>query len=210
MPGRLKVSRSEREDQILDVAARAFGEHGYRGASMEAIADGVGFTKPMLYRYFGSKEGLFVACALRLWREMGAAIFEAATQPGPPDVRLWRGILAYYRFVGRHRAEWRVMYPELAPGGGDAGEQLRAARAGAVTMMVGLFSSAAAETRVGPELAELAESMAYGFVGASTAIAAWWVEHPEEPAEAPALRLMNLVWAGFGNLIEGELWSAPE
>ncbi|HEY2101407.1 MAG TPA: helix-turn-helix domain-containing protein, partial [Pseudonocardia sp.] len=57
-PVRRRVSRAERERQILDAASAVFAERGYQAASMDAVAERVGVTKPVLYDHFGSKEGL--------------------------------------------------------------------------------------------------------------------------------------------------------
>src|SRR2546428_13985678 len=61
-PGRPRVPRAQRERAMLRAAADVFGERGYHGASMDEIAARAGITKPMLYSYFDSKEGLFAAC----------------------------------------------------------------------------------------------------------------------------------------------------
>src|ERR1039458_2381765 len=55
------MPRSVREQLILGVAGRVFAEGGYERASMDRIASLAGVSKPMLYAYFGSKEGLYVA-----------------------------------------------------------------------------------------------------------------------------------------------------
>ena len=45
--------------RILESAHRVFSEKGYREATMDEIAEGVGLSKPALYRYYQSKEELF-------------------------------------------------------------------------------------------------------------------------------------------------------
>jgi AcrR family transcriptional regulator len=53
-----------RADEIIDAAARVFGERGYHGASTQAIADVLGMRQASLYYYFPSKEAaLEVVCA---------------------------------------------------------------------------------------------------------------------------------------------------
>src|SRR5438270_106902 len=59
--GRRKVPRAVRERQMLDVAGRVFALRGFHAASIEEIAEGAGISKPMIYNYFGSKEGLYYA-----------------------------------------------------------------------------------------------------------------------------------------------------
>lgn len=45
--------------RILESAHRVFSEKGYREATMDEIAEGLGLSKPALYRYYQSKEELF-------------------------------------------------------------------------------------------------------------------------------------------------------
>lgn len=47
--------------QLLEVAVRVFGEHGYAGASLENIAQEVGISAPALYRHYPSKKSLYLA-----------------------------------------------------------------------------------------------------------------------------------------------------
>ena len=58
---RRRVPRAEREVAMLDAAGLAFADHGFHRASMDAIAAAAGISKPMLYAYFDSKEGLYAA-----------------------------------------------------------------------------------------------------------------------------------------------------
>lgn len=59
------VARADREEQILDVASRVFGTSGFAGTGIHEIASQAGISKPLIYTYFGSKEGLFEACLVR-------------------------------------------------------------------------------------------------------------------------------------------------
>src|SRR5260221_5464528 len=43
---------------IARVAARLFATQGYEATSVRTIVEAAGVTKPTLYYYFGSKEGL--------------------------------------------------------------------------------------------------------------------------------------------------------
>lgn len=56
------VARAEREQQILEVAGRVFGEHGFAATNVAEIAREAGISKPLIYNYFGSKEALFERC----------------------------------------------------------------------------------------------------------------------------------------------------
>ena len=54
-------NRRDKTDRILRAAVQVFAQAGYGGATMDAIADAAGLSKPTLYQYFASKEVLFVA-----------------------------------------------------------------------------------------------------------------------------------------------------
>src|SRR6478672_11525826 len=56
------VARPDREAQIVATACRVFGEQGFAATSMADVADAAGISKPLIYNYFGSKEGLYAAC----------------------------------------------------------------------------------------------------------------------------------------------------
>lgn len=53
--------------EILDVATAEFAEQGYAGARVDEIAASTRTTKRMLYYYFGSKQGLYVAVLERAY-----------------------------------------------------------------------------------------------------------------------------------------------
>ena len=57
--------RAERKQRILDLAIRLFGDHGFAGTSLDALADQAGVTKRTIYAYFTDKEGLFTAAVDR-------------------------------------------------------------------------------------------------------------------------------------------------
>ncbi|SEG85136.1 DNA-binding transcriptional regulator, AcrR family [Thermomonospora echinospora] len=50
-----------RREEILEAAMDLFAEHGYRGASLDQIAERVGLTRQGLLHYFPSKKKLLIA-----------------------------------------------------------------------------------------------------------------------------------------------------
>ncbi len=63
------MTAEERREAILEVARSEFATAGFHGASTEVIADAAGISQPYLFRLFGTKKGLFVACVRRCFRE---------------------------------------------------------------------------------------------------------------------------------------------
>jgi len=56
-----RAGHSGTRQAILDAALRRFGEHGYEGATVRAIALDAGVDPALVHHYFGSKQRLFVA-----------------------------------------------------------------------------------------------------------------------------------------------------
>ena len=70
----------EVRDRIVVSALRCFAEKGYEGASLREIAEAARTTKPMIYYYFKSKEGLYVSTLGDLLQQFADAI-DQATRP---------------------------------------------------------------------------------------------------------------------------------
>jgi AcrR family transcriptional regulator len=76
-------------ERIINTARDLFRKHGIRGIGVDAIAEAAGTNKMTLYRHFGSKDDLVVACLHDVARDVDAiwAGFEAA-HPGDPLAQL--------------------------------------------------------------------------------------------------------------------------
>jgi TetR/AcrR family transcriptional regulator len=62
-PAPKKATRIQRRNRkaILEAALQAFSAYGFRGATIDAIAEKAGMSKPNLLYYFPSKEAIYVA-----------------------------------------------------------------------------------------------------------------------------------------------------
>jgi AcrR family transcriptional regulator len=58
------------QENILDVATEEFAAHGYAGARVDEIAARIHNTKRMIYYYFRSKEGLYLAVLERVYAQI--------------------------------------------------------------------------------------------------------------------------------------------
>src|SRR5688500_1994302 len=114
---RRRVAREERGRQMLAEARRCFAERGFAAVSVDEIAAAVGVTKPMVYSYFGSKEGLFAAAVEQAGAELRASVARAAREDQPPDERIWHGLLAVFAFVDESAEAWDLLYPAGTGGG---------------------------------------------------------------------------------------------
>ncbi len=195
---------------MLDVGTRLFAEHRYEDVSMVEIARAADVSKPMVYSYFESKQGLYLACVEQAERRLLGRLEEATPASLPPDLRVWQGLLAVFGFIDEEPDAWALLYPS----GPRANGQYAAGAAGAHEAMAGLLTRMLCEAAVAEGIdekvaREATEPLAHALAAAVHSVAAWWLRHPAEPKERQALRLMNFAWMGFDNLLRGRLWLPP-
>ena len=77
-----RMSADERREAVLEVAIAEFAETGLQGTSTERIAAGAGISHPYLFRLFGTKKELFLACVERCFDRTRHAFEEAAEPSG--------------------------------------------------------------------------------------------------------------------------------
>lgn len=89
---------SRRREEILDAAARLFARHGYSETDTQFLADQLQVGKGTIYRYFPSKQELFLAAVDRVMRKLREQI--DADIAGSDDAldRIERAVHAYLRF----------------------------------------------------------------------------------------------------------------
>lgn len=95
---RSEADKALREQQILDAAERLFLEHRFHGLTLADVARETGVTKAALYRYFRSKELLFIAVYRRAMSDWVSEV-EAIGSDGFPEQFVDR-ILAHPVFCG--------------------------------------------------------------------------------------------------------------
>ena len=191
--GQRKVPRAIREPQMLEMAGRVFAARGFHESSMDEIAEAAGVSKPMLYSYFGSKEGLYFAYVNSAYRELIGAIDQAVASAGPdPEEQLRLGTIAYYAYVGEHRDGFRVLFREI----GDPGGELAPQRHRLVRRVGAAIEAIVVPSEARPWRAADTEILAEGWIGAARSLADWWLDHPDLSAEAMTDRLLGLMLRG--------------
>ena len=210
-PGRRRVPRIERQREMIHAATELFSKHGFAAVSMDDVAAAAGITKPLIYSYLGSKEGLFAACAEEAGAELRARLRDLVQGSElAPDERLWAGIGAVFEFVERHRLAWELLYPPAGRPAGPVGEGADHARQAMEELLESLFADTAESAGVAGDALGHVGPLARAFTAVTIAMATDWVSRSTEPRELAALRLMNLAWMGFGGLLEGRMWLPGE
>jgi AcrR family transcriptional regulator len=115
-PGRPRDSElpQRRRRQILEVAMRRFANDGYAATDVQFVADEISVGKGTIYRYFPSKEALFLAAVDQGMQQLNAALDAAAEKAGTAIERVELCIRAYLKYFDRHPEVVELVIQERA------------------------------------------------------------------------------------------------
>lgn len=177
MGGRAVRGRSpERRRAILDAADTVIQRDG-PDASMSAIAAQAGISKPILYRHFGDKSGLYRALAQRYVDPLIERVSRELHAGTGIRVRARATVDAYLGMISQNLNLYRFLMHRAT------GEDPRTR--GDVGMMVRRLGEEIAEMLVADGLVSgpvRAQIVAHAVVGMVQAAGEWWLDHPEVPA----------------------------
>lgn len=190
------VPRLERETQILTVASEIFAAEGFGATNIQAVADRAGISKPLIYNYFGSKEGLFLACLERAGAIVADEIERIAQGDSVGLERGMRTLEGMFNVLEDQRHLWRLFYDRTAPTTGAVAE--------AVTHYTARITKLADEGVA--ELMALSgvtdrldvSAMTAVWMGIVDTLMRWWVDHPNESADDMMARSGRLLIAILG------------
>jgi AcrR family transcriptional regulator len=150
-PVQTRMKPEDRERQLLEVAQRMFVERGYQGTAMEDIARAAGVTRPVVYKLFGNKDGIYLAC-LKIARELlNSYIIEHALKGDGLQGRLRGGIEGYFSFVEVERDAFRFLYDSGAAVAGPAAQaagQLRFDTVNRIALLLGDLKGIVSEEEI--------------------------------------------------------------
>lgn len=177
---------------MIAVAEVIFAERGYQAASMDDIAERVGVSKPMLYEYFGSKDGLLIACIRHARAELFAATMAAVEGATSAEDTLRRGLLAFFEFTDSHRRSWELLRNEAIVAGASAVDEIEAVRRQHTTLNASLLANFLPDKDK-----QALEAYAEIIVGACERLSLWYVRQADVTAAQATERIMELVWYGL-------------
>lgn len=190
------VPRLDREPQILQIATLAFGTGGYAATSVADIAESAGISKPLVYNYFGSKDGLFLACI----EHAGVLLAEEIERVARFDaIGIQRGVntlAAMFDLLEPQRHLWRIVSDPTAPSAGP----IAAATASYTARIEKLAHEGVTEMLAASGVADHldVDAMTRVWLGIVDSLMAWWVDHPDTTAEQMLARCVRLITALFG------------
>jgi AcrR family transcriptional regulator len=191
-----RLSRADREQQVLRVAREQFARRGFAAVTMESIALEVGVKKPLLYAYFGNKDKLYEACMAPAGDALIAAILTAVDRATTPAEALRLGVVAFYDFVDEDRDAWRVLFDETVPQSGEVAATVARYRDRLLEMLAqAMVALMPPHRRTGSRAAIEATSIMV--MAAAEALARWWLRTGAMPARDAANLLIATVEPGL-------------
>ena len=100
----------EARERLLSGATALFASKGYAATTVREIVERAGVTKPVLYYYFRSKEGIYLDLMREPFSEFAALVEEAVLEAGSARERLFRLCLMAYDIFIENLDAARVMY----------------------------------------------------------------------------------------------------
>ena len=208
--------------ELLDAADDVIRREG-PAASMDVIAREAGITKPILYRHFGHKGGLYTALAERYAHALMNEIMDSLERANDPKARLALTVDTYFSWLESEPQVYRFLVHRAQTEQREVHDAI-----GAFVRDVALEVAAVARTELvgadepGNEREDFAEPLAFAVVGAVQMAGDWWLEHsgtrspgargseplarqgaaklrrsPETPRAQLVEELVALVWDGF-------------
>jgi AcrR family transcriptional regulator len=194
---RRRMPKAQRMAQMLTVAEEVFAERGYLAASMDEIAERVGVSKPMLYEYFGSKEGLLIGCVHKARTELRTKTEAAIAKATTPEEFLRLGLLAFFEFIAEHTKSWALLRHEASITVPSAQEEVEGIRQQQTDLIGSVLLGFA------PAIDPLeAEAFAEIVVGACERLALWCERRPDVGPALATDYVMNVVWRGVADQIK--------
>ncbi len=164
---------------------------------MTAIATEAGVTKPILYKHFGDKGGLYRALAERYVQELLAELRRALASEQEPEARIRSTIDTYLAFIESDREAYRFLMHRAVSERPEAQET--------VAEFIRQLGDEIAVV-MGDELTRFgldsggAEPWAHGIVGMVHLAGDRWLEHQTMSRDRLVDYLAGLVWKGLSGL----------
>jgi AcrR family transcriptional regulator len=191
---KVRMSATQRREQLIAVGRRVFAEKGLDATSVEEVAVRAKVSKPLVYEHFGGKEGLYAVVVDREMEYVVRRIAEAIAS-GSPRERLERAALAFLTYVKDHPDGFAVLVHnapvESARGGmssllNDVAERVS-------EVFTETFKAAGYDPRSAP-------IYAHALIGMVTFVGQWWTDGRKPDVEEVANHIAALAWMGLRHL----------
>jgi AcrR family transcriptional regulator len=187
------VPRPERERQIVAAAVEEFAANGYAAASVASVAANAGISKPLIYQYFGSKDGLFLAALHDVAGPMLERLEVAWSQEDDSVLSRVATLGAVFESLEPQRVAWKMLFDESMPDSGPIADAAWEYRGRTLQVTASGSQRFLAARGIHDDL----DTSALGAVwmGLVNSLVMWWLDHPEVTAAQMTERCARLMAA---------------
>ncbi len=193
---RKRMRGPERRAQLLDVARRVFGAHGYHTVTMDDVAREAGITKPILYDHFPSKRELYVGLLEADLGELRERVHAALEESRGNRERISASFRAYFAFVDEHAQGFRLLMQEAVGAESEFRDMIGRFREGVLQEVAEVI----VRESKGNLDKEAAETVAAALVGMAETAAQRHPGGSREERERAVDTLVRLAWRGITGL----------
>lgn len=190
-PGRVRLPREQRRQQVIAAALDVFSSAGYHAASMDDIADRAGVSKPVLYQHFPGKLDLYLAVLDAGIDDLLAAARTALSSTTDNATRVRNMVDAYFDFVEDPSGAFRLVFESDLSNEPAVRERAQAAEAELARLSAAVI---AADTGLSDDDALL---IASGTLGTVQVAALRWLRDGRLSRDQAADLVTLLTWRGI-------------
>jgi AcrR family transcriptional regulator len=191
---RVRMTGTQRREQLLDVSRTLFAQKGFDGTSIEEIAARAGVSKPVVYEHFGGKEGVY---AVVVDREMNNLLdrITNALSGGHPRALLEQAALALLEYIEKESDGFRILVRDspVATSSGTFASLLSDIATQVEHILARELKTRGYDGRHAPIYAQ-------ALVGMVALTGQWWLEVRKPGRHDVAAHLVNLAWNGLAHL----------
>lgn len=193
---RKRMRGPERRAQLLEVARKVFGNHGFHTVTMDTVAREAGITKPILYDHFSSKRELYLALLEADLGLLRTRLHAALQAPTGNRQRIRASFQAYFDFVDEHAEGFRLLMQEAIGAEREFREMVGQFRDEVLGEVAELILR---ESRGNLDRVE-AEAVALGLIGMVETVAQHNPGDSKPQRRAAVNTLVRLAWKGITGL----------
>ena len=162
---------------MLSVAVDVFGELGFHAANMDVIAERCGITKPLLYKYFKSKRGLYLAVLKQIAREIVDRL-DTLQSIEDPQERLVRSGGELRDFLLRYNAIW-MQSRDFARADREVAAEVDHFRNALLHAIISTYVDLRPKGVSANKVREIVLPYVILTMGGAEAASEFWLDHPE-------------------------------
>jgi AcrR family transcriptional regulator len=196
-----RTSTTDRREGLLRVAREIFAERGYQATTMDDVAAAAGFTKPILYQHFASKEALYNEIVAATAAQLLEGITASTAGVDSPREKVEAAFRAFFEIVVNETSAFRILF--LQPQVGNRVSELRRVEsrlASFIEEQLTAPSDPSHRRQVAASVIGMAEGAATSWLVQQEALG--WPPVGRNEIDSLAQRTATLAWGGLRTINE--------